>query len=232
MTEAAVSIIIPVLHEAETINALIAHLRSLDAGQAREIIVVDGDPEGSTIKAVQDAGVRLLISGRGRARQMNRGGAAARGDVLLFLHADTFLPANAAGLILSCLEDRRVVAGAFELGFLTERRIFRITERYVSLRTRLTRIPFGDQAVFIRRDYFEAIGGFREIPLMEDVELMKRIRTQGGRIAILPAKALTSARRYEREGIVFCTLRNWSLQFLYMLGVAPERLAKWYRQGP
>jgi hypothetical protein len=127
------------------------------------------------------------------------------------------------------MEDNRFVAGAFDLGIRTDRKIFRITERYVALRTRLTRIPFGDQAIFVRREYFERIGGFKPFPIMEDVEFMARIGKRGDRICIIPDKVTTSDRRWTREGILFCTLRNWSLQLLYALGVGPERLAKFYR---
>ena len=159
---------------------------------------------------------------------MNRGAACARGEILLFLHADTLLPPHALDLVRSAMDDLRFVGGAFALGFKTERRIFRITERYDSLRTRLTRVPFGDQAVFIRRKYFEKIGGFLEIPLMEDVELMKRIKMRGDKIVLVPEKVLTSPRRYEREGVIYCTLRNLLVQTLYTCGMPPERLAKWY----
>lgn len=223
-----ISIILPVLNEADGINEAISRLRALDSGRCSEIIVADADPSGGTISAIGDGAVRTILSERGRARQMNRGAAIAAGDVLLFLHADTILPPKAFSLIQTAMRDQRYVAGAFDLGFDTRRKIFKVTEQYVFLRTRLTKVPFGDQAIFIRRDYFEKIGGYREIPIMEDVELMSRIRKRRGRIRIIPAKALTSPRRYEREGLFFCTLRNWLLQTLYMLGVPPERLAKWY----
>jgi rSAM/selenodomain-associated transferase 2 len=222
-----VSIVLPVLHEAETINETLAHIRAADPGAA-EIIIVDGDLLGSTISAVRNSGVITANSSKGRARQMNHGAALASGGILLFLHADTQLPANALSMIKKVMEDRRLVAGAFKLGIRSERRIFRITEKYVSLRTRVTRIPFGDQAIFIRRDYFEKIGGYKDIPLMEDVELMARIKKQGDRISIIPEKVLTSARRWEREGVLRCTARNWAIQTLYACGVPPERLAKWY----
>ncbi len=224
-----VSIIVPVLHEEVGINSAISRLRALDEGRGSEIIVVDGDPAGGTISAITDAGVRMLSAEKGRARQMNRGAGIARGAVLLFLHADTLLPPDALSLIRDAMSDGRIVAGAFDLGIDTRRRIFRITEKYVFFRTRLTRVPFGDQAIFIRKDYFDRIGGFREIPLMEDVELMKRIRKEGGRIRIIPVKVRTSPRRYDREGIIYGMIRNLLLQILYGLGVSPERLAKWYR---
>ncbi len=225
----AVSIIIPVLNEASDINGAVARLRGPVARSEAEIIVVDGDPQGSTIDAIEDGGVIKAISDKGRARQMNYGASCASGAVLLFLHADTRLPDNGLTRIMKAMEDPRVVAGAFDLGIDTTRNIFRITEQYVALRTRLTRVPFGDQAFFIRREYFETIGGYRDIPLMEDVELMKRIRRRRDRISIIPEKVLTSARRWEKEGILYCTLRNWVLQTLYVLGVSPEQLARWYR---
>jgi rSAM/selenodomain-associated transferase 2 len=225
---AGISIILPVLDEADRINLAIGHLRALEANDGREIIVVDGDPSGSTIREVRDRGVKTATSARGRAIQMNHGAALASGSILLFLHADTMLPVGAVSLVRAALRDPRVQAGAFNLGIASDRPIFRITEQYVALRTRLTRIPFGDQAIFIRRSYFDFIGGFREIPVMEDVDLMKRIRTRGDRISIIPAQVRTSARRWEREGILSCTFRNWSLQLAFALGVKPEKLARWY----
>jgi len=223
-----ISIILPVLHETRTIPAVIAHLRGLQQYHPLEIIVVDGDPAGSTLQAIHDEGVMRVLSEPGRARQMNHGASLARGELLLFLHADTFLPQQALTRIAEALADIRFVAGAFDLGFDTNRRIFRLTEKYVALRTRLTRVPFGDQAIFVRRAYFQTIGGYAEIPLMEDVELMRRIKRRGDRICILPEKVLTSPRRYEQEGLLYCTLRNWALQLCYRAGVSPEKLTRWY----
>ncbi len=225
----SISVIVPALHESAGINMLVAHLRALPADIDPEIVVVDGDPGGSTIRAIERGDVVTATSPPGRANQMNRGASLATGAVLLFLHADTFLPWNAFELVRKCMEDGRYAGGAFDLGIMTDRKIFRVTECYVALRTRLTRIPFGDQAIFIRREYFEKIGGFKPVPIMEDVELMARIKKRGDRIAVIPEKVTTSARRWEREGVLFCTLRNWMLQLLYLLGVPPERLARFYR---
>lgn len=223
------SIILPVLNEAERINDTVGHLRDHNDEEKVEIIIVDGDASGNTIKAVIDEKVLKLTALRGRACQMNIGATRAKGDILLFLHADTRLPSNALALIRSTLHRNRAVAGAFDLGFDTKRRIFTVTELYVALRTRLTRVPFGDQAIFILRSYFEQIGGYRDIPLMEDVELMKRIRKRGDTISIIPQKVRTSPRRYERDGVLYSTFRNWTMQILYAWGVPPERLIKWYR---
>jgi rSAM/selenodomain-associated transferase 2 len=228
-TNPTISVIMPVLNEAEGISGLISHLRDLEGGKDIEIVVVDADPAGCTIKAIHDAGVVTAISERGRAVQMNRGAALAGGDILLFLHADTFLPQNAFTRIREAFQDEGYMAGCFDLGVRSARKIFRITERYVALRTRITRVPFGDQAIFIRREYFERIGGYREIPIMEDVELMRRVRGLGGVICIIPGKAQTSARRWEREGVLFTTFRNWMLQTLFFCGVSPKHLARFYR---
>jgi rSAM/selenodomain-associated transferase 2 len=223
-----ISVIIPVLHEAERIDPLIKHLKQLRTAASPEIIVVDGADERDTLLAIREGGVVKIPSARGRARQMNAGAAAAGGNILLFLHADTRLPSCGLEKIADTMSRGRYSAGAFSFGFDGERRIFRITERYVSLRTRLTKIPFGDQAIFIGREYFEEIGGYLEIPVMEDVELMKRIKRRGDMICILPEKVSTSPRRWEKEGILYCTLRNWALQLLFSVGVSPERLAKFY----
>lgn len=228
-TVSVISIILPVLQESERINQAIAHLRGLRSDAAIEIIVVDGDPQGGTAKAIRDREVKTVISEKSRARQMNCGAALASGEVLLFLHADTLLPGDGLARVKAAMADDRYAAGAFDLGIRTERRIFRVTEKYVALRTRLTRVPFGDQAVFVRKEYFHSIGGYKDIPLMEDVELMKRIRKRGDTIFIVPEKVMTSARRWEQEGILCCTLRNWALQLFYLLGVPPERLARWYK---
>jgi rSAM/selenodomain-associated transferase 2 len=229
ITNPAISVIIPVLNETEGISGLISHVRDLEGGQDVEIVVVDGDPAGCTIKAIRDARVVTAIGERGRAAQMNRGAALAEGDILLFLHADTLLPRNAFTRIQEAFQEAEYMAGCFDLGIRSVRKIFRITERYVALRTRITRIPFGDQAIFIRREYFERIGGYPEFLIMEDVELMRRVRRRGDIICIIPDKVLTSARRWEQEGVLFTTLRNWMLQTLYCCGVSPKYLARFYR---
>jgi rSAM/selenodomain-associated transferase 2 len=228
-TVARISVVIPVLNETENINRLIGHLRALPSDKDPEIIVVDGDADQSTVKAIEHSNVITAAADPGRAVQMNAGAALATGDVLLFLHADTFLPWNAFERIESALQDDRYQGGAFDLGILTTRKIFKVTECYVALRTRLTRVPFGDQGIFIRKTYFEQIGGYREIPIMEDVELMRRIRKRGEAICIITEKVMTSPRRWEKEGVLYATFRNWALQLLYVFGMPPERLARWYR---
>ena len=224
-----ISVIIPVLNEASLINETIKSILALPYEGYFEVIVVDGSPECGTINTIQEKRVKKIIAGKGRSKQMNKGALHASGDVLLFLHADTALPLNALENISRAMEQRKVVAGAFDLGISSERPVFRLIETAASLRSRLTRIPYGDQAIFIRKDYFHATGGFREMPLMEDVELMRRIRKAGDRISIIPEKVSTSARRWEKEGVLFCTLRNWTLITLYFFGASPEKLTRFYR---
>lgn len=223
------SVVVPVINEAERINALIEHLRSLDLSGAIEIIVVDGDVTGGTIRVIADDNTVVARSDKGRARQMNRGAQLARGEVIMFLHADTQLPPNALKAVKSVLEDDRCVGGAFNLGVDTKNIVVHCIAAISNFRNRLTHVPFGDQAIFLRRDYFNDIGGFRDIPFMEDVELMKRIRKRGDRIRIVSEQVTSSARRWEKEGVVFCWLRNVLVLALFGLGVSPQRLARFYR---
>lgn len=225
----SVSVIIPVLRETQPLDSLIDHILQIADGVPVEMIVVDGSPDGESISAISREGVTLLAAPAGRARQMNAGAAAAKGDCLLFLHADTRLPQGAFRRIEETLSDGNHVAGAFDLRYNSERMSMRIIARVACLRSRLTRIPYGDQAQFFRRDYFEKICGFADIPLMEDVEIMRRIKERGDRISILSEAVATSARRQEKEGVVYCTLRNWTVITLYFLGMPPERLARFYK---
>jgi rSAM/selenodomain-associated transferase 2 len=225
------SFIVPVLNEADAINPLIGHIRSLERAGEGEVIVVDGSSSGDTVRAVADAGIRRLSSGRGRALQMNVGAAAAKGRYLIFLHADTRLPRRALTLIEEAMTAGDIAGGAFDLRIDSPRLSLRLISRVASLRSRLTRIPYGDQAIFIRKEAFDRIGGYPSIPLMEDVALMRNLKKAGRRIFIIPEPAATSPRRWEAEGIVYTTLRNWSLIMAYFLGASPEKLARYYRHG-
>ncbi|MFO7569854.1 MAG: TIGR04283 family arsenosugar biosynthesis glycosyltransferase [Smithellaceae bacterium] len=224
----SISVIIPVLNEGERINDMLRSL-ALTAGKVTsEIIVVDGDPAGSTIAHITNADILRLTALKGRASQMNAGAARARGEILLFLHADTLLPKNALSQITAALADGLYVGGAFDLGISNPHWIFRLTGWCASLKHRLTRIPYGDQAIFLRRRYFESMGGYPAIPLMEDVELMKRVKRRRGRIIILPDAVATSSRKWEKDGVAYTILRNWVLQALYLFGVPADKLVKYY----
>jgi len=223
------SIIIPVVHEGERIHDLIESLNHLDSDKNIEIIIVDGTEEQDTLKAIHSNNAIKISSEKGRAKQMNSGASVARGEVLIFLHADTELPPRALKKIHFLMEQGDRVGGAFDLGIKSDKFIFKVIATLSSLRSRLNRIPFGDQAIFIQREFFNTIGGYKEIPLMEDVELMRRIKKSGNRIWIFYDRVMTSPRRWEKEGVVYCTLRNWTLQTLYFLGISPHRLAVFYK---
>lgn len=222
------SIIIPVLNEAERINSLVHYLREHFSENCYEIIIVDGDPQGGTINAIRDSSVICIRSPKGRGLQMNAGAATARGEILIFLHADTTLPENALEKISRALQGKDFIGGAFDLKIDSDKLFLRYISVRASHRSRLNRIPYGDQAIFIRKNYFDQISGFREIPLMEDVDLMRRIKKDGKKIIILPDKVITSARRWESDGALYTTLRNQIILGLFYLGVSPHKLAKYY----
>jgi len=223
-----ISVIIPVLHEGDRIHEMIGSIKSASADVPYETIVVDGDLSGGTIAHISDHSVTTMTAPKGRALQMNAGAARACGDILLFLHADTLLPQNALPKIIAALSDSDFVGGAFDLEIQNRRWIFRAIGRAASCKHRLTRVPYGDQAIFILRSYFKNICGYAAIPLMEDVELMRRVKRQGGRIIILPEAVATSSRKWETEGILFTIVRNWVIQTLYLFGMPAEKLVKYY----
>jgi rSAM/selenodomain-associated transferase 2 len=222
------SIIIPVLNEAGRINCLLEHLRKQEHEPFYEIIVVDGDPEGSTVRSIIDRDIKAITTSKGRGIQMNAGAAEANGEILIFLHADTRLPDSALNKINQALQDQDYVGGAFDLKIDSDRLFLRYISARASLRSRWNRIPYGDQAIFIRKKYFNEIGGYKAIPLMEDVDLMRRIKRDGKKIVFLADKVITSARRWESDGVFYTTLRNQILVRLFYMGISPHRLAKYY----
>ena len=228
MDECAFSIVVPVLNETERINSVTEHINSQGKGFGYEIIVVDGDTQGSTIGAIHDNSVRTIKTQKCRARQMNAGAAMARGKILIFLHADTELPDNALKKISEVLENQQYVGGAFDLAIDSDRLLLKYIAFRANMRSRSNRIPYGDQAIFIRKSYFDKIGRFKEIPLMEDVDLMRRIKKDNKKIFILPDKVTTSSRRWQRDGVLYTTFRNQVLVALFYLGVSPATLAKYY----
>jgi len=224
----AFSVITPVLNESNGIREFLNHVREEADSTPVEIIVVDGDAGGSTIREIEDDGILAMTGPCGRGAQMNAGAARASGAILLFLHADTHLPRGAFGAIAEMLGDESAVGGAFDLSIGSDRPLLRLAARCASLKHRLTRVPYGDQAIFLRADFFREIGGCREIPLFEDVELMKRIRRLKKRIAILPDRVTTSPRKWKSDGVCFTIIRNLVLQALFMAGVSPALLVKLY----
>lgn len=226
MTPEKISIIIPVLNEAAT---LVKTWASLQNTSNLEIIVVDGGSQDETVAIAQSFGVQVLAAPPGRARQMNAGAAVATGDILLFLHADTLLPKGFDTMVRQALSQPGTVAGAFELGIDGEMRGLRLIERMVSWRSRFFSLPYGDQAIFLKTAVFKRIGGFPDLPIMEDFELIRRLKRLG-KIEILPASVLTSGRRWQKLGVFKTTLINQFIIIAYFLGVPPAQIALWYRR--
>jgi rSAM/selenodomain-associated transferase 2 len=227
----SISIIIPVFHEAAGINSTVEKLRALPGADSLQIIVVDGIPEGDSLAAIEDPAVKKVTSEPGRAMQMNAGALEAEGDILVFLHADTYLPENALDLMRETCADERYVGGGFRLKIDSARLSLKMIGAVANIRTRIKRVPYGDQAIFLRREYFELLGGYSEIPILEDVELMQHIKRRGDRIRVLPACAVTSARRWEQEGVWRRTWRNWVILVRYGFGTPPEKLARYLEHG-
>jgi rSAM/selenodomain-associated transferase 2 len=221
----SLSVVIPALNEAGGIPATLSALRPLRAA-GQEIIVVDGGSSDATAALAEQAGARVIRGPRGRARQMNAGAGVARGDVLWFLHADTLAPAGAMEAIVRALETSPW--GRFDVRLSGGHPLLRWVEAMMNHRSRLTGIATGDQGLFMRRELFEQVGGFPDLPLMEDIAISKRLK----RIAppaCLSERLLTSSRRWEQRGVSRTIVLMWWLRLAYFLGVSPRRLAEWYR---
>jgi rSAM/selenodomain-associated transferase 2 len=222
------SIIVPVLNEAPGIVETLSALQPLrQAGH--EVIVSDGDSADRSVALSMPFADRVIKCTRGRSRQMNAGAAPAGGDVLLFLHADTFLPERADHLILSGLENRQRRWGHFDVRLSGKAPFLRAVEVLMNLRSRVSGIATGDQGIFVERSLFEALGGFPEIDLMEDIALCKRLK-KGGAPLCLSARVTTSSRRWEKNGILRTVFLMWSFRFAYWLGADPARLARLYEK--
>jgi rSAM/selenodomain-associated transferase 2 len=193
-----------------------------------EIIVVDGSKTQDTLGVITDNTIKKYSCEKGRGRQMNLGAAHASGEILIFLHADTRLPSNALRIITEVLQGHQIVGGAFSLQIDSDKLLLRMTALFSTLRSRMTRAPYGDQVIFLRKTIFDAIGGYQEIPIMEDVELMRRIKKQKEKIIILSTSIVTSDRRWKQEGLLYTTLRDTLIIFLYWCGVPAEKLARFY----
>jgi rSAM/selenodomain-associated transferase 2 len=219
-----VSVIVPVLNEEKTIAATLEALLPL---APHEIILVDGGSTDSTREIAHGFNIKIVVSERGRARQMNRGAKEANGDVLLFLHADTRLPASAFKDIARALADSTCVGGRFDIELDGDHWLLPIVARMISYRSRVTKVGTGDQAIFVRRHAFERVGGFPDIPLMEDIAFCRTLKKTGA-VACLPSRVVTSARRWEADGVWRTIFRMWTLKLLYFAGVPPARLKQFY----
>lgn len=224
MTQYNISIIIPVLNEAAIIQSTLLELQK---NQGIEIIVVDGGSQDNTTNIVQQTGVKLISVVGGKAAQMNKGAYIAQSELLLFLHGDTHLPQNFIHLVNETLEQPKVVAGAFELAISGTEKSLRWVELMVKIRSHLFRLPYGDQGIFIRKKLFEQIGGYRDLPIMEDFDLIQRLKREGT-IAISSSRVVTSGRRWQKLGVWQTTAINQLVIVGYYLGISPKKLRNLY----
>ncbi|AFY99206.1 TIGR04283 family arsenosugar biosynthesis glycosyltransferase [Calothrix sp. PCC 6303] len=221
-----ISVIIPVLNEAENI---IKTIESVQLGKNFEIIVVDGGSQDCTVDIVNKLGInQILLSPPGRAVQMNAGAKIATGEILLFLHADTQLSSGFDVAVRETLEKPGIIAGAFTLRIDASSWGLRLIEWGVKMRSRFFQMPYGDQAIFITKQAFLANGGFPELPIMEDFELIRNLK-KVSKIATVPVKVVTSPRRWLQKGIFKTTLINQIVVVSYFLGVSPTKIVHWYR---
>lgn len=229
-----ISVVVPLLNEEKILPSFLRHLQALPIS---EVVCMDGGSSDRTCALLHNwsegsSGLcRRVFSSSppGRARQMNEGAKRATGAILLFLHADSLLHPGALPAILNALENPSIVGGAFRLEIDSSSRFLEMIAAVVNARSRCFNLPYGDQGYFVRRDVFKKLGGFKNLPLMEDVDFIRRLKKEG-RIVLLHEAITTSDRRWVDEGVLYTTLRNLTLLSLYFLGVAPERLAQWYHK--
>ncbi|MHC5672233.1 TIGR04283 family arsenosugar biosynthesis glycosyltransferase [Nostoc sp.] len=223
---ARISIIIPTLDEAGNIKEAIA---TTQPSKDIEVIIVDAGSQDGTVEIAQSLDIKVISSSPGRAVQMNAGAVAASGDILLFLHADTRLPTGFDNMIRTALQQPGTVAGAFNLRIDASLLSLRWVEWGVNVRSHFYQMPYGDQAIFLTKAVFQQIGGFPELLIMEDFELMRRLKSIA-HIVIIPTPVVTSARRWLQKGVFKTTLLNQIVIIAYLLGISPQRICRWYRR--
>ncbi len=219
-----ISIVIPVLNEEKSIAETVAALMPL---KPHELIIVDGGSSDRTYEICNRLDVTVLSSPRGRGLQMNHGARQATGDVLLFLHADTRLPGSSIDDIRGALRNPQCVGGRFDVQLDGVHWMLGVIGAMISMRSRMSRVATGDQGIFVRRGIFAELGGYPDIPLMEDVAFSRALKRRGA-VACLRSRVITSARRWEKQGIWRTILRMWLLKLLYLVGVSPVRLKRYY----
>jgi rSAM/selenodomain-associated transferase 2 len=227
-TTIRISVIIPTLNEADNIDRTLA---SIPISPQVEVIIVDGGSIDRTVEIAQTKSVKILTATGGRAIQMNAGASVATGEILLFLHADTILPPDFVRLVRSALlpvAASMPVAGAFALSIDAPQWRLRLVEWGANWRSRYGQMPYGDQAIFLTANTFQQVGGFPELPLMEDFQLMRQLGRLG-RIEIVSTPVVTSARRWLKRGIFQTTAINQLIILAYLAGVSPTQLSRWYR---
>lgn len=220
-----ISIIIPVLNEEQSVKTLLQQLQ-ICRQQGHEVIVVDGGSHDETVSISKTLADKVITSESGRAKQMNKGVAESTNEVLWFLHADTSIPENVIETVQKSLF--KCDWGRFNIKLSGPHFLFRIIEKMINIRSCLSGVATGDQGIFVKRKIFESIGGYSEIPLMEDVAFSKKLKNIS-RPACIKETLTTSSRRWEKNGIIKTILLMWNLRFLYWIGVTPDKLAKLYR---
>jgi len=217
------SVVIPARNEAALIGGTLERVCGVEGVQ---VIVVDGQSDDTTVQVAESYGVTVLTCAPGRARQMNFGAAYAQGEVVLFLHADTLVPTRFDQLLRRTLGQPGIVGGAFVLQIDGAKPSLRVVEAAVNLRSRILQMPYGDQGIFLKADVFRRLGGYRDLPVLEDYELIRRLR-RAGRVGLVPQAVRTSARRWAKKGVWRTTVAHQMMIAAYHLGVSPERLARW-----
>jgi rSAM/selenodomain-associated transferase 2 len=221
--EMKVSAIVPTLNEEASLPRLLEDLRK----QGAEIIVVDGGSSDQTVAIAHRFEARVKVVPAGRGRQLNAGAKLAGGEALFFVHADSLIPSDAITAVAEILSSGRFVGGAFSIAANSSRPSIQFIYRAANWRSRRLLLPYGDQGIFALASAFQALGGYREIPLMEDIDFVRRLKRLGSTV-ILPQAIITSIRRLEQEGVVYGTLRNMALAALFLMGGSPHVLQKYY----
>jgi rSAM/selenodomain-associated transferase 2 len=224
-----ISIIIPVLNEAHIIAQMLSTLQPFRL-KGHEVVVVDGGSDDVSRRVSRSLADQWICSPQGRSRQMNAGARIARGEILLFLHADTFLPEGADDFIISGMKEKGKVWGRFDVRLSGRHPMLRLIEYLMNRRSRLSGIATGDQGIFVKRETFKSISGFPEIALMEDIALSRILKRVGSPLC-LRQKVVTSSRRWEKNGILRTVLLMWYLRLGYFFGADPNRLARLYRRS-
>ena len=220
-----VSIVIPTLNEEAALSDHLPRLR--DVAGVQELVVADGGSSDRTCAVAAEHGATVVTAPRGRGRQMNAGARQSQGDLLVFLHADCWLEPHAILEARALVRETGVIAGAFRQQIEGRRPIYRWIEGFASVRAKVLRTPYGDSGLFLQRRFFEAIGGFPEVPLCEDLGIARRLRRHG-RVAVARSRVHLSARRWEERGVLRTTMLNWWVASMYTLGVSPHRLYQTY----
>ncbi len=230
-----ISIIIPVLNEEAILSHISEHLQSIKE-QGHEVIIVDGGSADNTLTMAHEIADTVIISKAGRALQMNNGAAIASGEILLFLHADTFLPDNTIQVILDSYQKNNYLGknhpdkhywGRFDVRLSSSKLVYRLIESLMNLRSCLTSIATGDQAIFVEKKLFNSVGQFPEIALMEDIAISRQLKKIAKPVCI-KQKVVTSSRRWENNGVIATVLLMWKLRLYYFFGVSPEKLNQLY----